>query len=129
MEWPEISEIAILKAKKLGEEYTKRVIYELAEIDKQGASDYWSSLIESGKSFDHNKNGLVLPLIFGITNIDPIKGEKKLFINDEESSILRQGIEIILENGEKIFTSPDTLIKTSDGFVKASELTTDHELI
>lgn len=58
---------------KLPPEYKERLVFEFKEIDKQGANDYWLDLIESNAKYDHNDNGLVLPWLLGITDIDPIE--------------------------------------------------------
>ncbi|MHA2403770.1 MAG: helix-hairpin-helix domain-containing protein, partial [Candidatus Kariarchaeaceae archaeon] len=40
---------------------------------KQGTEDYWIDLFESETKFDHNKNGLVLPFLLDLTDVDPIE--------------------------------------------------------
>lgn len=108
-------------AKEHGEEYRNKLEFENAEIIKQGANEYWIELANSNKKYDTNKNGLVLPFLLQITSVDPIKGEKKLFINGDEQKIM--GIEIILENGKTINTSLNSLIKTKNrGFIPAKDL-------
>jgi intein/homing endonuclease len=73
MNWQEIKEQATNKASLLGETYVKRLEYEIAEIEKQGANDYWVDLVTSSKKFDHNKNGLIIAYLLNLTDIDPIK--------------------------------------------------------
>tara|TARA_R100001244_G_scaffold25113_2_gene25426 strand:- start:81691 stop:85476 length:3786 start_codon:yes stop_codon:yes gene_type:complete len=62
----------LLAVKKLREPYISKLKFELKEIDKQGANRYWLDLFNSREKFNHNKNGLVLPYILGLTKIDPI---------------------------------------------------------
>jgi DNA polymerase-3 subunit alpha len=73
MEWPDVIELARKLANKAGEEYIERLKFEIKEIEKQGANEYWTDLIKEKKKFDDNKNGLVLPYLLKITPIDPIK--------------------------------------------------------
>jgi len=124
--WSELKQDAIKKISKYDKEYQDRLEFELKEIDKQGANDYWLDIINSDDKYDTNKNGLVLPYIFNVTNIDPIKGQKKLYINGDESII--DGIEITLENGTVINASSNTLIKTKRGFIHAKHLSENDEL-
>lgn len=73
--WDQLVKLAAKSClvKKLGNEYTKRLKFEIEEINKQGANSYWLRLFNSGEKFDHNKHGLVLPYLLGITKVDPIK--------------------------------------------------------
>jgi DNA polymerase III alpha subunit len=70
--WKEMKEFALTKCKEYGDEYQKRLRFEITEIEKQGAGDYWVKIIENGKTYETNKNGLVLPFMLGITTADPI---------------------------------------------------------
>lgn len=74
-EWADLKKLAImfLKKKKLGQAYADRLKVELKEIDKQGAGNYWTMIFNERKKYDHNKNGLVLPFLLGLTSIDPIQ--------------------------------------------------------
>jgi DNA polymerase-3 subunit alpha len=72
IEWSDIVSFAIKAAEKLGPEYTKRLDFELKEIEKQAANDYYIQMIIDKKKYDTNKNGLVLPFLLKITNVDPI---------------------------------------------------------
>jgi DNA polymerase-3 subunit alpha len=71
--WQRITEAATQKAVSLPEEYRHRLKYEISEISRQGANDYWLDVVKSGKQFATNPNGLVLPFVLGLTPIDPIK--------------------------------------------------------
>jgi DNA polymerase III alpha subunit len=75
--WGQLEEIACRNLKELGllsnREYIARLKTEIAEINKQAANRYWINLYNSGRKFDNNKNGLVLPFLLGLTPVDPIK--------------------------------------------------------
>jgi intein/homing endonuclease len=77
--WDEFKELAeeLLKRKNLSNEYSNRLSYELEEIEKQAANEYWITLFNSKKKFDHNKSGLVLPWVLKLTDINPIEKEIK----------------------------------------------------
>lgn len=124
--WEDLEKVCRFKASKLGGEYTERLEFEFKEIIKQGANEYWLDLVNSGEKFDHNKNGLVIAFLVGATEIDPIKGNKKLFINGDEMRV--DGVEIILENGLVITTSRNTMIKTVRGYIEAQDLLEDDEV-
>jgi DNA polymerase III alpha subunit len=61
--------------RKLDAEYVARLKFEIEEINKQGANSYWLRLYNSGKKYDNNKSGLVLPYLLDITPVDPIKAK------------------------------------------------------
>lgn len=126
-EWDDIIKESAKKSLELGDEYVERLKFEIKEINKQGANEYWINLINDNKKFDHNKNGLVLPYLMGITEVDPVKGHKKLFVNGEDIKI--KGVELKLENGTIINTSENTLIKTERGYIKAKNLSEEDEII
>ena len=73
MNWEELTAAATKQASSHGDEYISRLEQEFAEINKQGANDYWLDLVDSNQKFEHNKNGLVLPFVLKITSVDPIK--------------------------------------------------------
>jgi len=75
IEWVDVQRKAAKKLiqQELNGEYKDRLLFEFKEIDKQGAAGYWIKLIEEEQTFDHNENGLVLPWLLGITDIDPIE--------------------------------------------------------
>jgi len=72
-DFDKIFAIAMAKAKGHGDEYVDRLEKERSEIEKQGAEQYWIDLLKSGTTFSTNKNGLVLPFVLRITDVDPIK--------------------------------------------------------
>lgn len=59
------------------QEYIDRLKFEYDQIKKLGVEQYWVDLIKvrlkDGKKYITNKNGLILPYLLCITNIDPIK--------------------------------------------------------
>lgn len=75
MDWDGLKLLAAKRIKelKLSGEYIERVKYELSEIDKQGANQYWTEVYESKKVWKTNPGGLVFPWLLGMVNIDPIK--------------------------------------------------------
>lgn len=73
MEWSELESIARTKAIDLGQDYISKLDFEVNEILKQGSGDYWLDLYSANKKFDHNKNGLIIAYLLGISNVDPIK--------------------------------------------------------
>lgn len=75
--WSELESKVLEGSDHLSDEYKSRLKVELKEIGKQGANDYWVDLYNSGKSFDENSNGLVLPFILGLTKDDPIKSGRE----------------------------------------------------
>lgn len=77
MTWTELKTLALQKCESFGDEYTKRLKFEIAEIEKQGAGDYWADLKNKNKVFGTNPNGLVIPYLTGITTVDPIKTDLK----------------------------------------------------
>lgn len=72
MTWNEIITTARAECTKYSAEYKTRLDFEIKEIEKQGANDYWVGIVTSDKKFDKNKNGLVLPFLLGVTSVDPI---------------------------------------------------------
>jgi DNA polymerase-3 subunit alpha len=72
-DWQKVADFATRRANALPAEYASRLAFELREIIKQGANDYWLDLIKARRKFDVNPNGLVLPFVLGITTVDPIK--------------------------------------------------------
>lgn len=64
-----------LVQKKLPNEYKSRFKTEIKEIEKQGANAYWQQLYNEDHKYDTNNNGLVLPWILGMTDVDPLKSD------------------------------------------------------
>lgn len=78
MNWTEISDAAraAIASKSLGPEYSERLEFEIREITKQAANEYWVKLANSDKKYEVNKNNLVLPYLLGITPVDPLSSRK-----------------------------------------------------
>lgn len=76
-DWSQLETIACRNLVELGlhsnKEYVVRLKFEVEEINKQAANRYWINLYNAGRKFEHNKNGLVLPFLLGLTPIDPIR--------------------------------------------------------
>jgi DNA polymerase-3 subunit alpha len=72
--WKELKTIAVKKLSKIdsNKEYLDRLRYEFGQIEMQGAGDYWIDQFITGKKTSTNRNGLVLPLLLGMTEVDPI---------------------------------------------------------
>lgn len=70
--WDDVIKDSFTRVKTLGKEYIDRLKYEHAEIIKQGANEYWLEILNSDKKYEENKNGLILPFLYGKTDIDPI---------------------------------------------------------
>jgi len=68
----QLYEIAKEKAQQRKPQYMERLEYEHEQITKQGAEEYWVSLVLDDRHFSTNKNGLVLPYLLKLTSIDPI---------------------------------------------------------
>jgi DNA polymerase-3 subunit alpha len=83
IEWTDIISFTTKAAEKLGPEYSTRLDFELKEIEKQAASDYFMQMIVDKKKYDTNKNGLVLPFLLKITSVDPIANGIKHVVNYE----------------------------------------------
>ncbi len=74
MEWLELKEYAVnlLKERNLIDEYEKRLNKELYEIEKQGANGLWVDYFNNKETWLENPNGLVIPWLLGMTQIDPV---------------------------------------------------------
>jgi len=79
MDWNDIKllSMALVEKRQLPSEYSRRVAYEIKEIEKQGANALWTDWINQKKKWDKNPNGLVLPWLFGCTPVDPVVGNIK----------------------------------------------------
>ncbi len=79
LEWCDIKELATTKLieRQLSDIYKSRFTAEIKEIEKQGANAYWVQLVADGHKYESNKNGLVLPWLLDMTNIDPLTAEHK----------------------------------------------------
>lgn len=75
MSWTELRDLALEECTKYGQDYTDRLKFEITEIEKQGAGDKLADLKEAKKVFNHNKPGLVLAYLTGISTVDPIQAK------------------------------------------------------
>jgi len=124
--WPELKKIAVQaivkQFKDCSGDYVKRLKYEFEQIALQGAEDYWIDLYEQQQHTATNPNGLVLPFLLRLTNVNPIKGNKKIIIADPKGETEDDILIIELENGKEIKASPDTHIMADGVFKKLSDL-------
>jgi hypothetical protein len=125
-DWQKIAEFARKKVAALSKEHATRLEFEIKEIDKQGANDYWINLLKSKQKFEANTNGLVLPFLLGITPVDPVDCEYVFKIDEtgEEDDIMR----LVLDNGKTISVPSRALIKTINGPIIAKDLKVEDEL-
>jgi len=56
MTWDDIVKSAHAECTKYSAEYKSRLEFEIKEIDKQGANDYWVKEVTSGIKHDKNPN-------------------------------------------------------------------------
>lgn len=70
--WATMKEAALAKCSAYGKEYLERLRFEIKEIEKQGAGDYWVKIKSSGTVYNANKNGMLIAFLLGITTVDPI---------------------------------------------------------
>lgn len=127
MTWDELKIRILSRCVKLGKEYKDRVVFELKEIEKQGANQYWIEAVENNKTWEINPSGLVTPWLLGMTPVDPVKGMSRIMIESLDG-VEDEVIIIKLENGYEICVSPNTQILTNIGYIKASELDSDHTI-
>src|SRR4051812_25401843 len=79
-EWNDIVELAKARLTELGlsGEYGKRLLFELKEIEKQGATPYYVRQYNDGFKYESNKNGLVIPFLLGMTAVDPLQSQHNM---------------------------------------------------
>ncbi len=122
MKWSEIKAktMAAIESSGLPDQYRERLEFEFKEVEKQATQEYWEDAVKAKKTFVKNKNGLVLPWILGMTKIDPIEGEKVIYVGD--GNVEMDGIEIEIENGKRIPISSRTMVRTQRGLISATDL-------
>jgi hypothetical protein len=124
--WDELKKTAISKCSGYSHEYLNRLKFEIIEIEKQGASDYWIDIAISDRKFNDNKNGLVLPFLLDVTDVDPIK--KRTFVLD--NSGVECDITILtLDDGKKITIPSKCTIQTPNGPKSVISLQVGDELV
>lgn len=128
LNWRTIVDLAYhsLKKKNLGNEYEERLEFEIREIEKQGAEDYWVRKVRAKEQFDHNKHGLVFPWLLGLTEIDPINHEWSYILDDDGD--IQEEIITIIADGKEISIPSSCLIRTKRGEIKAADLQIGDEL-
>jgi hypothetical protein len=126
-QWQHLAETVLKRTETLPSEYQTRLKFELKEIDKQGANDYWLGVIRSGKKFDTNPNGLVLPFVLGITPVDPIKAQSNFVIDNtgEPGEIA----EITLDSGETVSVPVQAFVRSKSGPILVKDLQIGDELV
>lgn len=72
LHWDDIVKTLHEKVDGLSDNHKKRLDFELSEIEKQGANEYWLRLINEGKKFKSEGNDLLLPWLLGIVDDDPL---------------------------------------------------------
>lgn len=80
LNWQQVCDLANNKAKELNleGEYLDRLKFEFKEIEKQGANSVWCNLYNENYKYKTNKNGLVLPWILGLTDVDPLTSKHQI---------------------------------------------------
>lgn len=73
----------LVEKKSLNEEYLSRIKYEIAEIEKQSASEIWIRRFNNKFKYETNENGLVIPWLLGMTNVDPLMSDHKIIPNSD----------------------------------------------
>lgn len=71
MNWNDIRETLIPKAKAIGSTYVDRMMFELSEIEKQGTEAYWLRVAESDQKGLKNPNRLLIAYLLGVSDDDP----------------------------------------------------------
>jgi DNA polymerase III alpha subunit len=103
--WEDIEEksLTTLKERKLPEIYEKRLKFEFSEVNNQGTNRYWVEIVEDGKKFDHNKNGLLLPWLLGCLDGDADKDPLEDNPNPTTSTHYKYITKYIKEHGSLPF--------------------------
>jgi len=129
--WKDLAILAVKNCseRKLGQEYKSRLAFEIKEINKQGANNYWVRLYNSGTKFDHNKNGLVFPFLLEITDVDPVKHTRThIPCPHGEEGELGDIVEITAD-GKTINLSAKAFVLTDRGKVRVKDLQLGDELL
>jgi DNA polymerase III alpha subunit len=80
LDWANIKQLAIelAKRKAISDPYMDRLLFEIKEIEKQGAGAYWADKFNEHFKYDTNKNGLVLPWLLKMTPVDPMSSQHQI---------------------------------------------------
>ena len=122
MQWTELKKKAtqVWRERQLSSEYLKRLKVEFDQIEIQGAAEYWLELYENKTKFDHNSNGLVLPFLLGICDVDPITYRSVPMMADDGK--LEEALFFQFVDGQEALLPSRTRIKVGDRIIKADQL-------
>lgn len=92
LNWSQVADRArrVLADRGLNGPYEERLLFEIGEIEKQGAESVWISRLADGKKFVSNPNNLVLPWLLGMVDDDPIAARLKPMLNTVRASKVLQ---------------------------------------
>jgi hypothetical protein len=123
--WDDIKREAIQKCIRLSKEYRSRLLAELKEIEKQGLNNYWIDNYNNEVRWDSNKNGLVLPFLLGMTEVDPVKSvfTYELCTDGEMGDVVD-----IVVSGTTYSVPSECLVMTKKGLIRAGLLEVGDEL-
>ena len=107
MNWPQLVEKLTIKANEYGNQYAKRLKFEISEIVKQGAESYWLGLYVSEKSFKNNPNKLIIPFLLGMVEENPFQNRKTPMLNTVKASA-------VYDYKEKYGFLPEDMSKDTD---------------
>jgi len=79
--WEEMKELATSKVVGLPEEYSRRLKFELTEVEKQGAIAKFNQYYNEGKRFQSDGNNLLFLWLLGLVSDDPLAGRKEPILN------------------------------------------------
>ena len=68
MNWNELKTNLESLVTEYGSSYKKRLLFEISEIEKQGAETYWTNLHLNNKKFEKNVNKLLIPYLLGMVS-------------------------------------------------------------
>ncbi len=107
--WAEVVEraTATFNTRGLSGVYHERLLFEIAEIEKQGAESIWVNRVRDNKKYVSNPNSLVLPWLLEMVSDDPITSRKEQMLNTVRASKI---VDFKNVNGY----IPKDLIKDSD---------------
>lgn len=127
-EWADVVKMAAkrLKDGRFSVDYVNRLKFEIEQIDVQGANEYWVDLVRDGKKFDHNRNGLVLPFLLNLTDIDPITYKHVYKFDDD--GVDDDVIDLTMEDGSVISLPAKAHIKTKSSNKLVSSLKVGDEI-
>ena len=81
MNWNELKTNLESLVSEYGSSYKKRLLFEISEIEKQGAETYWTNLHLNNKKFEKNVNKLLIPYLLGMVSEDPVSNRNTPVLN------------------------------------------------